>query len=116
MLSGWRHAKVFFAREPVDMRRQIDGLALEVQEVLQLDPLSAHIFVFRNRTRDKVKALVWDDNGFLLLYKRIERGRFQWPDVHGASVQLSIREFSWLLEGQSFKQLASRSSVTVAAV
>ena len=79
MLSLGQDTRVYFAREPIDMRRQIDGLALEVQEVLSLNPLSTHVFVFCNRTKDRLKGLCWDGNGFLLFYKRLERGRFQWP-------------------------------------
>lgn len=116
MLSVTAHTKVYIAREPVDMRRQMDGLALEVQEVLQLDPLSAHVFVFRNRSADRLKGLYWDGNGFVLFYKRIERGRFQWPSMADASVELGVRELSWLLEGHALSSLMPRKTVRVAAV
>ena len=116
MLNLSTHTKVYLAREPLDMRRQIDGLALEVQEVLSLNPMSAHVFIFRNQRSDRVKGLYWDTNGFMLFYKRIERGRFQWPDIAGQSVQLGLRELQWLLEGQSLEVLRPSTSVAAWAV
>ena len=65
---------VYIAREPVDMRMQIDGLTLRVRGVLLLNPFAKQLFVFRNRGNDKLKVLVWHDNGFCLLYKHLERG------------------------------------------
>jgi transposase len=116
MLSLSTHTKVYLAREPLDMRRQIDGLALEVQEVLQLNPMSAHIFIFRNQRGDRLKGLYWDGNGFLMIYKRIERGRFQWPDIAGQSVALGLRELQWLLEGRSLEVLRPSAAVAACAV
>lgn len=107
---------VYVAREPVDMRKQIDGLALLVQEVLLLDPFAKPLFVFRNRGNDKVKVLVWHDNGFCLLYKRLERGRFSWPRSDENVVQCSLRELQWLLEGLNMEQLPPRAKVSVARV
>ena len=66
------HTKVYVGAEPVDFRKQIDGVALCVQEVLSLDPYSPSLFLFRNRIGDKVKLLYWHHNGFVLLYKRLE--------------------------------------------
>ncbi len=116
MLSLSTHTKVYLAREPLDMRRQIDGLALEVQEVLSLNPMSAHVFIFRNQRGDRLKGLVWDGNGFVMIYKRIERGRFQWPDIAGQSVELGLRELQWLLEGRSLEALCPRPMVGAWAV
>lgn len=76
MLSLDTHTRVYIAADPLDFRKQIDGLALAVQETLELDPFSAHLFVFTNRTRDKLKLLYWHHNGYGLLYKRLEKGRF----------------------------------------
>jgi len=105
------HTRVYIAADPLDFRKQIDGLALVVQETLQLDPFSAHLFVFTNRTRDKLKLLYWHHNGYVLLYKRLEKGRFQWPDIeHDTQLCVSTRELQWLLEGrdlQSYPALAT---------
>lgn len=68
MLGMEPQTRVYVVRDPVDFRHQIDGLSLEVQEVLALDPLSSHVFMFRNRRCDKSKLLYWHGNGFCLLY------------------------------------------------
>ena len=108
MFTIGQHTKVYIAREALDLRKQIDGLSLYVQEVLALNPLSAHVFVFRNRAKDKLKVLYWDSNGFCLLYKRLERGRFQWPGSDHAVMQCTLRELQWLVEGLNIDTLAPR--------
>ena len=108
MLTINPHTKVYIARDPLDMRKQIDGLSLHVQEVLSLDPLSSHLFVFRNRSKDKLKVLFWDANGFCLLYKRLSRGRFHWPSSDQTVAQYTLRELQWLLEGMDMDQLTAR--------
>jgi transposase len=77
MLSLSDQTQVYLARDPVDMRNQIDGLVLIVQEAFDLDPFAPALFAFCNRQRDKVKILYWHKIGFCLLYRRLERGRFQ---------------------------------------
>ena len=86
---------VYVAREPLDMRKSIDGLALWVESSLSVSPLSGSVFVFFNRGRDKVKLLWWDRHGFWLAYKRLERGRFRLP----APESISLSELTLLLEG-----------------
>ena len=82
------------------MRKQIDGLAVLVEDVLQENPLSSHLFVFCNRARDKIKILFWHNNGFWLWYRRVERQRFWWPQgTQEGAVRLSVRELQWLIEG-----------------
>ena len=76
LLNG---VQIYLAREPVDLRKSIDGLSLLVSQMLGQDPFSAQLFVFVNRRRDKLKALSWDQNGFILYYKRLERGHLRWP-------------------------------------
>ena len=80
-----RHAELpargpHLARQPaVDLRRSFDGLAEQVRQHLQADPLSGHVFVFRNKRSDRVKLLYWDEDGFVIVYKRLEEGTFHWP-------------------------------------
>ena len=82
------------------MRKQIDGLALLVQEAMELNPFEEAVFVFGNRQRDKVKLLFWERNGFVVWYKRLERERFKWPDrLEDDTVTLSGQELNWLLDG-----------------
>ena len=69
--------QVYLCREPVDMRKSIDGLSVLVQEAMALNPFDRAVFVFCNRARDKVKILAWERNGFVLWYKRLESERFK---------------------------------------
>jgi transposase len=103
--------KVYLAAGASDLRRSIDGLSVLVSEVLEQDPLSEHWFVFCNQARDKIKILHYDRNGFWVHYKRLEQGRFRWPQ---APVVIGWRELGWLLEGlelgqpRAFKALSAR--------
>jgi transposase len=93
-------AQVYLATGPTDLRKSIDSLAAQVQEVLHLDPFSPSLFVFCNRTRDKLKILFWEHNGFWLYYRRLERGRFRGPEAGaGGAVGVTRRELRWLLDG-----------------
>ncbi|SPD61709.1 conserved protein of unknown function (plasmid) [Cupriavidus taiwanensis] len=82
-----------------DMRSGFNSLAAKVQTVLERDPFSGHVFVFRGRRGDLVKVLWWSGDGMCLLMKRLERGRFVWPRADGGVVSLSQAQLSMLLEG-----------------
>jgi transposase len=100
MIGFGAQTQVYLVAGATDMRKQIDGLAALVVDVLDADPFSSHLFVFCNRARDKLKLLFWHHNGFWLWYRRLERERFWWPKGREtAPVVLSVRELSWLLEG-----------------
>ncbi len=92
-------ARFWLAAGTTDMRRGFDGLARQVQEVLQLDPFSGHLFVFRGRRGDLLKCLFSDTQGLVLYAKRLERGRFIWPQARDGSVSLTPAQLSMLLEG-----------------
>ena len=94
-------SRVLVAREPVDFRKQIDGLAALCDVVLREDPLDGTLFVFRNRRATSVKMLVWSHGGFLLLYKRLSRGTFQLPAVERdtRSVRIDNATLTALLQG-----------------
>ena len=79
MIGDATSLNVYLAPGVTDMRKSIDGLALIVSEVLELDPFSESLFVFCNRGRNKLKILHWQTNGFWLYYRRLEKGRFKWP-------------------------------------
>jgi len=96
---------VYLCREPVDMRKSIDGLSLLVEQGLGLDPFAPQLYVFCNRARDKVKLLYWERNGFCLWYKRLEKARFRWPRMAGETVKLSGRELNWLLDGLDLERM-----------
>jgi transposase len=92
--------RVHLCRDAVDFRKQMRGLSVVVQEELDLDPFSAHLFAFSNRRRNHVKLLLWERNGFVMWQKKLEKNRFPWPrDVDADVVELSGRELNWLLDG-----------------
>jgi len=92
---------VRLAREPVDFRKQIDGLAMVVGRSLGRDPMCGELFIFHNRRRTALKALVWTPNGFILLYKRLERHCFKLPKLPASAtdVAVSTEALQALLDG-----------------
>lgn len=113
MLSEVTVDRVYLAQGSTDLRKSIDGLAILVKEEFDLDPFSPSLFVFCNRQRDKLKILFWDESGFWLFYRRLERGTFKWPSGN-SSVPLKItrRQFRWLLDGLSLEQRQAHPIVT----
>jgi transposase len=102
MLTLPAAVRIYVAAEPVDLRRGFDGLAAAARSVIGADPLSGHVFVFLNRRKNRIKLLVWDRTGFVLLYKRLERGTFQiatQPRIGQRHVELDAGELGLMLEG-----------------
>ena len=93
------NARVWLAAGCTDMRKGFTGLSALVQNVLACNPLCGQIFVFRGRRGDLLKVLWWDGTGLCLMAKRLERGRFVWPQVQNGRVSLSAAQLSMLLEG-----------------
>jgi transposase len=91
--------RIWIAAGVTDMRRGFHGLSAQVQTVLEQHPLSGHVFVFRGRRGDILKVLWFDGDGLCLLAKRLERGRFIWPQASSGTVSLSRAQLSMLLEG-----------------
>lgn len=112
MLSLPPSVRIYLARGVTDMRKQIDGLAGLVEHVLQQDPLSGHLFVFCNRARDRVKILYWESSGYWLMHKRLERGRFAWPDADTATISMSATELHALLGGLDISKAVQRRRYT----
>ena len=106
MISASASLSVYLVPGVTDMRKSIDGLSLIVSEVLELDPFSESLFVFCNRGRNKLKILHWQTNGFWLYYRRLEKGRFNWPrqDAPDQAIALTRRELNWLLDGLPVEQ------------
>ncbi len=96
--------RVWLAAGATDMRRGFDGLAAIVQERLGADPFSGHLFLFRGRRGDLVKMLWWDGDGLCLLAKRLERGRYIWPQATDGAIHLSAAQLSMLLEGIDWRR------------
>lgn len=98
------NGSVWFYRHPIDFRKQIDGLMILVADTLEKDPTSGQVFLFRNRQADKLKMLLWDTDGFWLLYKRLEQGKFKFPGIADEVLELSSQELQWLLSGIDIMQ------------
>jgi transposase len=101
--------KIFIAVESVDMRKGFEGLHGLVRDHLGQDPLSGHLFLFANRARTRLKALVWDGNGLWVCSKRLEKGRFRWPAQENTrSVTMRSEELAMLINGLDLKQAKPR--------
>lgn len=102
MLTWPSTVRIYVAAEPVDLRRGFDGLAAATREVIRENPLSGHLFVFTNRRLNRLKILLWEPSGYLLIYKRLERGQFRMPTAprEGARhVELEATELALMMEG-----------------
>lgn len=107
-----RAVKIYVATEAANLRRSFEGLSNEVRSVLLADPLSGHVFVFLNRRRTQVKLLVWTRGGFTIVHKRLEKGRFAFPERVKPGVprvEVDAHELAMLLEGLELS--AQRGSV-----
>jgi transposase len=92
--------RIFLCATVADMRRSFDGLACMTREVIGLDPLTGHLFVFRNRRGDRMKILWWDGDGLALFYKRLERGTFQFPAPSAdGSVEIDAATLAMIFDG-----------------
>ena len=94
--------RIYVAAEPVDLRRGFDGLAAATREVIRLEPMSGHVFGFVNRRRNRIKLLVWDRTGYLVVYKRLEVGTFSvstTPAPGRRHVEMDAGDLALMLEG-----------------
>lgn len=104
MLSLGENTKIFISLDPVDMRNSMNGLSAKIVDVFEQSAMSRHVFVFYNKARDKVKLIFWDRNGFVLYYKRVEKGRFKIKkSADKATIELTENQLQWLLAGLDFQ-------------
>jgi transposase len=96
---GLRGGQVWIAAAPVDMRKSFDGLAEVVRSFLGHDPLGGNVFVFRNRSSERVKILWWDGDGLTIYYKRLERGTFRFPKSDERTIAVDGPQLLRLLNG-----------------
>ncbi|PYG83880.1 transposase [Ruminiclostridium sufflavum DSM 19573] len=87
-----------------DMRKSIDGFAAIIKGTFGMDPFLPSLFLFCGKRRDRIKALYWEGDGFVLLYKRLENGSFKWPRTPEQARQLTMQEFRWLMDGLAIDQ------------
>ena len=107
MIHWWQHPlDIYLHRDPVDFRKSINGLSIIIDETMSADLYSNTIFVFCNKSRDKLKVLYWDKTGFALWYKRLEKDKFKWPREHSPNeISLSHEQWDWLLRGSDINAL-----------
>lgn len=108
MLSFSRRQSYYFYPFPCDMRKQFDGLSGLVSAHFEQDIFNGDVFIFINRRRDRIKLLLWDSSGFVLYYKRLESGTFQWPDSAKLASTWSWSDLVLLLEGIDFNTVKKR--------
>jgi transposase len=101
--------RIYIAVEAIDMRKGFEGLHGLVRDQLGHDPLSGHLFLFTNKTKTRLKALVWDGSGLWVCAKRLERGRFRWSEGNGqSSLTMRSEELAMLVNGLDLKQTQQR--------
>lgn len=105
---------IWIAAGVTDLRRGFTGLSAAAQTVMEQDPYSGHVFIFRGRRGDLIKLLWWDGDGLCLFAKRLERGRFIWPKVEKGAVPLSRAQLSMLLEGIDWRHPIRTDAPSVA--
>lgn len=102
MMIDLSKVRIFARTEPTDMRKQINGLSVLVQEEMKLDIFTESIFLFCNKTRNRLKILYWDRNGFVLWFKRLEKNKFPWTKDMEKVREISFEEIRLLLSGIDF--------------
>ena len=104
MLKNLSADQLFIVCGHTDMRKSIEGLAVLVQQQFRLNLFTSSAFLFCGRRRDRMKGLLWEGDGFLLLYKRLDNGRFQWPRNEQEVRNITREQFIWLTQGLSIDQ------------
>jgi transposase len=105
MILPAQNIRVVVAVKPVDFRKGHDGLAALIQTELGLDPHSGVIIVFRSRRAERLKILVWDGTGLVMIYKRLEQGSFAWPPIREGAMKLSLAQFEALFAGLDWRKV-----------
>lgn len=108
MIASVPHCRVYLATKPVDFRKGMDGLASIVMSEFDLDPFSGAIFVFRSKRSDRLKMIIWDGTGLVLVYKRLEGKGFTWPRLKDGVISLSKTQFEALFEGTDWRRVQIR--------
>jgi transposase len=111
MISVPAGARVLVATRPVDFRKGAHGLAAVASEVLGEDPFSGAVLVFRSKRSDRVKILVWDTSGLVLVWKQLQQGTFRWPPVMDGVMRLSAVEFAALFDGLDWTRVQTTKGI-----
>jgi transposase len=111
MITPPAGARVLLATRPVDFRKGAHSLAALAAEVLGADPFSGAVLVFRSRRADRVKLLVWDGSGLVLIWKQLEGGAFRWPPVVDGVLRLTAVEFAALFDGIDWRRVQATREI-----
>ena len=104
---------IYFYAEPVDMRKSIDGLCMLISDVLKMNPTARHLFLFRSKSANKLKALYYETNCFTLWYRRLEKGRFIFARDAQGCIAMSQAHFKWLLASDKYSRLETGLPTTL---
>ena len=96
---------IYLHRDPVDFRKQAHSLAVLVEQELGHNPFDGALYAFTNRGRNKIKCLLWEDNGFILYYKALAEEKFRWPKAGEELLPLTGEQINWLLDGYDILQM-----------
>ncbi|NDR56323.1 IS66 family insertion sequence element accessory protein TnpB [Aliiruegeria sabulilitoris] len=107
MLMPSQGVRILVATRPADFRKGHDGLAALVQSVLQEDPFTGTVFVFRAKRADRLKILFWDGTGLVMAYKRLEDSSFTWPAIRNGTMTLNRAQFEALFAGLDWRRVRS---------
>ena len=105
MIGPTGAVRVMVATKPVDFRKDAEGLAALVREVMEADPFDGAVYVFRAKRADRIKLVFWDGTGVCLFAKRLEEGAFRWPKIENGVMRLSAAQLSALLEGLDWRRV-----------
>lgn len=108
--------EIYLYRVPIDFRKQANGLALLVEHELGHSPFSGALYAFTNRQRNKIKCLMWEDNGFILYYKALAEEKFKWPSPSDELMSLTGEQINWLLDGYDITLLKGHKTLHYEAV
>ena len=116
MITPPSGARILLAAQPVDFRKGAHSLAALAAEVLGADPFSGAVLVFRSRRADRVKVLVWDGSGLVLVWKQLEGGAFRWPPVVDGVLRLTPVEFAALFDGIDWRRVQATRAIPTPSV
>lgn len=108
--------QIYLYRDPIDFRKQAHGLAVLVEQELGHNPFTGALYVFSNRQRNKIKCLMWEDNGFVLYYKALAEEKFKWPRPDDDLLLLTGEQINWLLDGYDISLLKGHKRLHYEAI
>lgn len=103
--------EIYLYREPIDFRKQANGLAVLIEQELGQSPFTGALYAFTNRQRNKIKCLMWEDNGFILYYKALAEEKFKWPSPADELMPLTGEQINWLLDGYDISLLQGHKTL-----